>query len=195
MDRSMSGQVGKNTPFRPVPREEQKWAMTLLSKYIFAPDAFNISEDLFSHAQYERRGFSGTSDPNLSDLFLGIQKGVLDQILHKKVLKRISNTEYYGNTYNVNEMMEDLTTSCFSYDSGSNVNLVRRNLQVELTSRLIKVLHNKGNIYDHISISAAHSNLVQIKKYTIKSSGMNDATKAHRKYLTYQIDRALKTNN
>ena len=114
---------------------------------------------------------------------------------NKNVLKRITNSEFYGNTYNINEMMDDLTTSCFSYDSGSNVNLVRRNLQVELTNRLIKILHNKKKTYDHISVSAAHSNLIQIKKYTIKSSGMSEATKAHRKYLTYQIDRALKSNN
>ena len=100
MDRSMSGQVGKNIPFRPVPKNDQKWAMTLLSKYVFAPDAFNIPEELFSYLQYERRGFSGTRDPNLNDLFLGIQKGILDQLLHKNVLKRITNSEFYGNTYN-----------------------------------------------------------------------------------------------
>ena len=195
MDRSMSGQSGKSTPFRPVPRSEQKWAMTLLGKYVFAPDAFDVSEDIASHLQFERRGFSGTVDPNLSDLYLGVQKGILDQLLHKKVLKRISNTEFYGNTYNVNEMMTDLTASCFSYDSGSNVNIARRNLQIELTNRLINMLHNKKNIYDHIAVSAAHSNLVRIKKYTIKTGGMNEATKAHRKFLAYRIERAFQTNN
>ena len=195
MDRSMSGQVGKNIPFRPVPKNEQKWAMTLLGKYVFSPEVFNRAPSLFSHLQFERRGFSGTSDPKLNDLFLDVQKGVLDQILHKNVLKRISNTEHYGNTYNINEMMDDLITSCFSYDSGSNVNLIRRNLQVELTNRLITILHNKGAVYDHIAVSAAHNNLVKIKKYAIKSTGMNSATKAHRKYLTYRIDRALQTNN
>ena len=35
MDRSMSGQVGKIIPFRPVPRSEQKWAMTLWKKICF----------------------------------------------------------------------------------------------------------------------------------------------------------------
>ena len=195
MDRSMSGQTGKNVPFRPVPKSEQKWAMTLLGKYVFAPEAFNVSEDVVSHLQFERRGFSGTSDPNLSDLYLNVQKGILDQVLHKKVLKRISNTEFYGNKYNVNEMMADLTAACFSYDSGSNVNITRRNLQVELTNRLIKILHNKKNVYDHIAVSAAHNNLVRIKKYTIKTGGMNDATKAHRKFLAYRIEKAFQTNN
>ena len=74
--------------------------MTLLSKFLFSPDAFKTSEDLFSHLQYERRGFSGTSDPNLNGLYLDIQKGVLDQLLHKNVLKRVSNTELYGKITN-----------------------------------------------------------------------------------------------
>tara|TARA_Y100001970_G_C14071496_1_gene769697 strand:- start:130 stop:1161 length:1032 start_codon:yes stop_codon:yes gene_type:complete len=195
MDRSMSGQIGKDLPFRPVPKDEQKWAMTLLSKFLFSPDAFKTSEDLFSHLQYERRGFSGTSDPNLNGLYLDIQKGVLDQLLHKNVLKRVSNTELYGNTYNINEIIEDLISSCFSYDSGSNVTLMRRNLQIELTYRLIKILHNKKNIYDHISVSSAYDGLLKIKKYTIKTAGVNNATKAHRKYLTYRINKAFETNN
>jgi len=195
MDRSMSGQVGKNIPFRPVPRSEQKWAMTLLEKNLFSPDAFDVSEDIISHLQYERRGFSGTYDPDLNSLYLGVQKGILDQLLHKNVLKRMSNTEHYGNTYTVNEMMSELTDACFSYDSGSNVNITRRNLQVELMNRYIKMLHNKGNVYDHISISAAHNNLLKIKKFSIKTGGMNEATKQHRKFLTYRIDKALETNN
>tara|TARA_B100000073_G_scaffold140648_1_gene115755 strand:- start:400 stop:2958 length:2559 start_codon:yes stop_codon:yes gene_type:complete len=195
MDRSMSGQVGKNLPFRPVPRSEQKWAMTLLEKNLFSPDAFDVSEDIISHLQYERRGFSGTYDPDLNGLYLGVQKGILDQLLHKNVLKRMSNTEHYGNTYTVNEMMSELTDACFSYDSGSNVNITRRNLQVELMNRYIKMLHNKGSLYDHISISAAHNNLLKIKKFSIKTGGMNEATKQHRKFLTYRIDKALETNN
>ena len=107
----------------------------------------------------------------------------------------MSNTEHYGNTYTVNEMMSELTDACFSYDSGSNVNITRRNLQVELMNRYIKMLHNKGNVYDHISISAAHNNLLKIKKFSIKTGGMNEATKQHRKFLTYRIDKALETNN
>ena len=145
--------------------------------------------------QYERRGFSGTYDPDLNGLYLGVQKGILDQLLHKNVLKRMSNTEHYGNTYTVNEMMSELTDACFSYDSGSNVNITRRNLQVELMNRYIKMLHNKGSLYDHISISAAHNNLLKIKKFSIKTGGMNEATKQHRKFLTYRIDKALETNN
>ena len=56
MDRSMVGQEGKDKPFVPVPKENQKWAMTLLTKYAFAPDAFQIPSDIYSYLQKERRG-------------------------------------------------------------------------------------------------------------------------------------------
>ena len=46
MDRSMVGQAGKEDPFVPVPKDEQKWAMMLLNSYVFAPDAFKIPGEL-----------------------------------------------------------------------------------------------------------------------------------------------------
>ena len=62
----MAGQQGKEDPFVPVPRDEQKWAMTLLDKYLFSIDAFKFSEETYSHLQYQRRGWSGTQDPKNS---------------------------------------------------------------------------------------------------------------------------------
>ena len=56
MDRSMAGQKGKEDPFVPVPRDEQKWAMTLLDKYLFSIDAFKFSEEIYSHLQYQEEG-------------------------------------------------------------------------------------------------------------------------------------------
>ena len=91
-------------------------------------------------------------------------------------------------------MMEDLTTTCFSADAGSNVNSMRRNLQAEYTKRVIQIVLNKGKVkYDHISVSAAFENLHKIKKHVSKVSGVDDATKSHRKYLSYSINKALDT--
>ena len=194
MDRSMVGQSGKEEPFVPVPKDEQKWAMTLLNSYVFAPDAFKVPGEIYNYLQSQRRGFSGTKDPKIHDMVLSIQSGILNQVLHINVLKRIADTELYGNNYSLNEMMEDLTTTCFSADAGSNVNSMRRNLQAEYTKRLIQIVLNKGKIkYDHISVSAAFENLNKIKKYVSRVSGMDDATKSHRKYISYRIDKALET--
>ena len=194
MDRSMVGQEGKEDPFVPVPLDKQKWAMTLLNNYAFAPNAFKIPNSLFSHLQWERRGWSGTRDPKLLDSFLNIQKDVLNHLLHVNVLKRISDTELYGNKYSVTKMMGELTTACFSADAGSNVNTIRMNLQTEYTKRMIQIVLNKGKTkYDHISVSSAFGSLNKIKKYASKTNGVNDATKNHRKHLVYLIDKALDT--
>jgi len=194
MDRSMVGQEGKENPFVPVPKDEQKWAMTLLGKYVFSPEAFDVPEKIYSHLQWERRGWSGTRDPKIHDMMLGIQKKLFDQLLHMNVLKRISDTELYGNRYGLSEMMNDLTTACFSADAGANVKTMRMNLQTEYTKRLISLVHNKGKMkYDHISVSLAFENLNKIKKYASKVKSVNEATKAHRKHIVYIIDKALET--
>ena len=194
MDRSMVGQEGKEKPFVPVPEENQKWAMTLLTKYAFAPNAYQIPSGLYNYLQKERRGWSGTKDPNILNMFLNIQKDLFNHLLHINVLKRISNTELYGNTYGLSDMMKDLTSACFSADAGSNVTLMRINLQTEYTRRLISIVHNKGKVkFDHVSVVLAFDHLNKIKKYAAKTSGTNDQTKAHRKHLVYIIDKALDT--
>ena len=192
IDRSMIGQEGKEKPFIAVPRDQQKWAMTLLSKYIFSPEAYNIPDGIFSYLQWERRGFSGTKDPNILDMYLNTQKKIFNHLLNIKVLKRVSNLEMYGNKYNLSELINDVTTACFSSDAGSNVNSMRRNLQVEYTKRLIQIVHNKGKIkYDHLSVSVAFENLNKVKKYASRFSGVDEPTKAHRKYLIYIVEKAL----
>ena len=194
MDRSMVGQIGKEKPFVPVSKEEQKWAMTLLTRYAFSPDAFQIPSDIYSYLQRERRGWSGTKDPNILNMFLSVQKDLFNHLFHVNVLKRISNTQLYGNGYSVSDMMKDLTNACFSADAGSNVSLMRINLQTEYTKRLISIVHNKGKVkFDHVSVAMAFENLNRIKKYASKTSGANDQTKAHRKHLVYTIEKALDT--
>ena len=193
MDRSMAGQVGKEKPFVPVPKDEQKWAMTLLNNYLFAPDAFKVPEDMYGYLQWERRGWSGTKDPKVLDMVLRMQRGVLKQLLHVNVLKRISDTALYGNEYSLSQMMGELTTACFSADAGSNVNSMRINLQTEYTKQLVMIVHNKKAIYDHISVGSAFENLNKIKKYASRSNGVDEPTKAHRKHLVYLIDKALDT--
>ena len=126
-------------------------------------------------------------------MVLSMQRGILDQLLHQNVLKRISDTELYGNTYTLSEMMNDLTTACFSADAGSNVSTMRINLQTEYTRRLISIVHNKGSKYDHASVAISFENLNKIKRYASKLKSVSEPTKAHRKHLVYIIDKALDT--
>ena len=193
LDRSMFGQKGGRKPFVPVPGDKQKWSMTLLNKYVFAPNAFEIPDEIFHYLQLERRGFSGTTDPKILDQFLNMQKDILDHLLHVNVLKRISDTELYGNDYGLNNMLLDLTNACFAADARQNVNPIRRILQAEYTERLINIVLNKNKQrkYDHLTVSAAFDNLNHINKYISKVHGVDKPTKAHRKYLAYRIHKTL----
>ena len=194
VDRSMVGQDGKSYPFVPVPKDEQKWAMTLLNNYMFSPSAHDVPNELYQKLQSERRGWSGTKDPMIHDMVLSMQKDILNHLLHVNVLKRISNSELYGNEYTLSEMLGDLTMSIFSADAGSNVNSMRINLQTEYTNRLIKIVQSKqGGNYESLSISLAFENLNKIKKYASKYNNVDEPTKAHRKHLVYIIDKALDT--
>ena len=125
-------------------------------------------------------------------MMLNVQKNILSQLLHPNVVKRIVNSGLYGNRYDLNEMMNDLTTACFSSDAGSNINTMRINLQTEYTKRLISIVNNKGKgKHGHVAVSIAFENLNKIKKYASRFNGVNDQTKAHRKHLIYIIDKAL----
>ena len=194
MDRSMVGQEDREFPFNVIDRETQKWAMTLLNKYLFSPQAFLIPKDIYNHLQWERRGWSGTKDHKIHDQVLDVQKNIFDHLLHVNVLKRISDTEIYGNRYNLHDMLRDLTNSCFAVDASTSVSSIRRNLQIEYTERLIQIVLNKGKVkYDHLSVSAAYDNLKKIAKYSSKKYNVDEATKGHREYLLYRITEALDT--
>jgi hypothetical protein len=90
-------------------------------------------------------------------------------------------------------MLLDLTNACFAADARQNVNPVRRTLQVEYTERLISIVLNKNKKgkHDHLTVSAAFDNLNHIKKYISKVHGVDEPTKAHRKYLAYRIHKTL----
>ena len=68
--------------------------MTLLSKYIFSPEAFKTPEGIFNYLQSERRGFSGTRDPNILDMYLNMQKNIFNHLLNIKVMKEFQTLSY-----------------------------------------------------------------------------------------------------
>ncbi|MEM7549604.1 MAG: zinc-dependent metalloprotease [Bacteroidota bacterium] len=198
VDRAFIGQPGATKPFTPVETSDQKKAMQALNKYIFAPDAFSVPENLRSHLQIQRRGynfFSFTEDPKFHARMLGMQRGVLRHLLHYNTLQRIVDSELYGNDYSIGQVMTDLNNGIFKSDIYGNVNSFRQNLQVEYTKMLISILNGKDkNQYNHQAISLALYNLKQIKKMA-SGSGGNIVTKAHKEHLKTLVDNAIEEVN
>ncbi|HQQ93509.1 MAG TPA: zinc-dependent metalloprotease [Bacteroidia bacterium] len=195
VDRAFVGQKGAGKPLMPVETEKQKQAMNALARYIFAPDAFETTSELYNYLQIQRRGFNfwdRSEDPKLHRRILGYQKMVLDHLMHPTTLQRIVDTKLYGNNYSIAEMMSDLTSAIFKSDIAGTVNSFRQNLQVEYTRRLIDILNgpNKTSYMNSIQ-SLAVQNLKEIRKMSSNALG-DPSSMAHKDYLVTLVNNTLR---
>ena len=142
VERSNPQDPDRKEPYTPTPSEEQRRAMSVLSKFAFSSEAFPINSSLLTKVQVERRMFDlrrEHEDPQMHKIILGIQNKVLDHILSAWTLSRITDTQLYGNNYSVYEVINDLTEAIFLEDINSEVSSIRRNLQTSYVRRLIKM--------------------------------------------------------
>lgn len=194
IDRSFPEQNSGNKPYTPVPLATQKKAMEVLSKYIFAPNAFDADAQVFPYLQPQRRGFNqnGSGDDyRVTAVLLGHQTGVLAHILHPATLQRITNSRLYGNQYSVADVMSDLTKAIFEADIKSNVNVYRQYLQTSFVEITAGIVDPKNSTYDDIAKAAALNTLRKIKTMLNTAISVNEETKAHRANLQFIITNAL----
>jgi hypothetical protein len=185
----------QSLPYTPVPKERQKAAMQALTSYVFAGDTLTSMQPLYSYMQHQRRGFnhySKNEDPKAHDMILNMQKSVLNQLLHKNVLKRISDTSLYGNDYSLTAVMSDLTAAIF-VDS-KQASSTSHNVQVEYVNRLIAIAGViKPSSYDNLAKAAALGQLnVILDNSSSMGFGKNAETKAQDAYISLMISKALK---
>ena len=181
-------------PYTPVPAARQQEAMQALTKHVFAGDTLTTMQPLYSYMQHQRRGFNHygeNEDPKAHDMILNMQKSVLDQLLHKNVLKRISDTSLYGNEYSLSSVMNDLTNAIFV--DKKTASSLSQNVQIEYVKRLIAIAGVKGkSSYDNLSKTAALGQLTNIlDKSSSMGFGKNDNQKAHDAYISLMINKAL----
>ncbi len=175
-------------PFESVDLEKQLKAMKAISEYGFSNKVL-LQEDIFPFLQSQRRGFNISSDPAIHQRILNYQNRLLSQLLHPKVLQRITNSELYGNKYSLSDYMKDLRNSIFKSDIKKDVSTIRQNLQTSYINRLISIVGQKS-VYDNISKSSAFYNLNWIKNNLDKNVG-NLQSKQHRQYIIYLINQKL----
>lgn len=190
VERNNRDAEGARQPLTPVPLEEQKRAMKVLSDYIFAPDAYALSPELVSHLQLQRRSFDfygGTEDPKIHDQVMSIQVRTLQHILHPVTMKRINDSGLYGNEYEVSEMLSDLTDAVFKEDLRGSVNTHRQNLQVHYTHQLMGISFGMGG-HDLISQSAADYNLRRIERMMRQARRPDVPTDAHRRRILAMVE-------
>ncbi|MFT5368389.1 MAG: hypothetical protein ACI8V2_003353, partial [Candidatus Latescibacterota bacterium] len=189
VDRAVIGQPGATQPFTPVALADQKRAMDALSKYIFAPNAYDTPNGLYNHLQQQRRGFSNTDDPKIHDRILNIHRSILGYLLHHRVQKRIVDSALYGNQYTLSDLMADLTDAVFKSDIESTVNSFRQNLQVEYVQQLSKII-TPDNDHGYPSRAVALHTLSNIQTLFKNKTTTDASTQAHTGYLLHLIEQA-----
>ncbi len=195
VDRSFPEQKSTVKPFAPVPVATQKRAISVLNKYVFAPNAYATDAALYAYLQPQRRGFnqSGSGDDyKITGNILNSQiSGALAHIIHPATLQRITNSRLYGNTYSVADVLNDLTTGIFAADSKTSVNVHRQYLQTAYVKGLLSVMDAKMGMYDDIAKAAALNTVRKIKTQMQVAVSPNEETKAHRANLLFMINNAL----
>ncbi|MDX1565143.1 MAG: zinc-dependent metalloprotease, partial [Phycisphaeraceae bacterium] len=196
VDRAKAHQPGAPVPYHPVPSIEQKRAMTALRRHVFGPNAFARPQKLLQHLRVRRRGFDfskKTEDPKIHQQALSIQSDALDHLLHPRVVRRITDTRLYGNTYDFGSVMKDLTDAVFADDAKTNVNTFRQNLQTHYLRRVIGLFENEKKQYDNHARAIALKTLRDIQHRAKRKEALklNAETQAHTAHLRWLIDRTL----
>lgn len=195
VDRSFPEQKSVVKPFTPVSVATQKRAISVLNKYVFAPNAFNADAPVFPYLLPQRRGFnqapSGDDYKITSTMLVQQINGALSHILHPNTLQRITNSRLYGNQYSVADVLGDLTNGIFTADLKTNVNVYRQYLQISYIKNLISVFDPKMPVYDDVAKAAALNTVKKIKAQLATAVSTNEETKAHRASMIHLINSAL----
>lgn len=192
VERGFPGQEGTVKPLTPVSAAYQKKAMDFLSKYIFAPNAFDADAQLFPYLQLQRRGynfFGNNEDIKPENIVINLQGQALAHIFNSTTQMRITNSTTYGNTYTVADVLNDLTKAAFAADLKGSVNVYRQNLQTEIVKALANTI-GVSPVYDNVSKAAALSTLKKIKGLLATAVSPDEQTRAHRTNLNFLIDKA-----
>ena len=179
-------------PYEVVSYKIQKESINILSKYYFDSDKFYLPANVVNKMQRERRSFDffgKTEDPKIHNMILKGQKKVLKHFTNTRVLKRLTDSSLYGNTYLPSELFRDLTSSIFQESKSRKLNGIDQNLQNYFLKRLIMIF--KSGSFDSPSISASLASMERIKAYTFSPS-YDEATENHKNLLRWKIENLLK---
>ncbi|GAB4093115.1 zinc-dependent metalloprotease [Flaviaesturariibacter terrae] len=195
IDRSFPDQHSATKPYTSVPLALQKSAVKVLSRYVFAPDAWLADTALLPYLQPQRRGFNQNpygDDYKATGAALSQQyNGALAHLLHPATLQRLTNSRLYGNRYSVADLFGDLETAIFAADLNGPVNVYRQNLQTEYLRLLLDIVSDRYNQYDAVSQAAALDAVQRIRSRQAAAPAPNAETRAHRNNLVYLVKKAL----
>jgi hypothetical protein len=192
-DRAGSGRL----PFEPIPAKEQREALKILADGMLSVDSFKFKPEFLASLPHSRldyfdqlsHGMAVPNQPmvNPQDMVLGMQRGVLDQVMSEATAARVLATqELVANpkdAFQLSELYDTLQASIWSeLKTGHDIAPMRRNLQREYLRRMVAILLRPTNGMPADARSLMRLDAQELAtqlKATQKKPNLSKETKAH----------------
>ena len=217
--RNHKGDPEERLPFTPVPAVKQREALEMISKSLFAEDAFEASPDLLNKLAPNRyshwgEGWGSTPvDYPLLENVNTLQNYLLESLLHPVKLQRMLNNEFRVSAgeaaYSPAEMLQSLTGNIWSElkKPQVKVNAMRRNLQNSYINQLVRLYtespvymtYNNGRMIEaKVPVQVRSIARLELKELAVMMQNQLGAAKGDRDlraHLDYNLSRIEKVLN
>jgi hypothetical protein len=220
LSRAHRGDPGASAPIVPVPRAEQERALALLDRFVFSPDAWNLSPSLLSHLGYsEWSGYGYVSwtgygnlpvwaynppaehDVPIVDSIGDFQQRTLDAMFKPAVLARLERNPLEspgGPTLTLADLFSHLQNTVYGDIGGGglrDIPLLQRNLQQRFLRTLVLVANTPadGTPFEAQTLARAQvAALGHSIDAALRQSALDAETRAHLTALRARVTSALK---
>jgi len=201
------GDPGGDNPFKIVPAEKQRDALTFIMDNILAEDVFKFDPDLLNKLAPERGwDFTGSVwrmsriDYPIHDYVRWIQTGCIYRLHHPRIFARIRDNELKfldgESVYTLTEHFQKITKSLWTeLEQNNNINSFRRDLQKSHVEVLTVILLNKRGYFHSDAVALARASMrgmyANIKE-SLDAGFFDDYTQAHLSECANKIQSAYK---
>jgi len=199
------GDAPGQTPFEVIPAADQRRAVAALRDHLFAPDAFDLPDDLLNKLQPERYPdfeFSVYSVPQVDypihQSVLTAQNTALERLYSPLVVERLlNNMERFKpgeDVYTMYDMFSEVRRAVWGEITGpENVNSFRRQLQLAHLDRIIGIYLSLPTQYPADARTLAANDLDTLEGAARRAAGagtLDEMSRAHFKEVLRQIEAA-----
>lgn len=162
---NFKGDPGGKLPLMPVSAADQRQALQLVNRHLFAEGALAIPAKYYGMAASNPTpsmadGLTGNTEFPIRDMISGIQSQILKRLFGGQVLSRVANNEYKlgaaAKPLTVAELMRTIGSNIWSeLSSGAEISTLRRSLQRTHIELLTDMVTKPGGAPDDAKLIAA----------------------------------------
>ena len=185
-------------PLQPLPADQQREALDVLARGVFAPDAFAVSPALARRlapdyldrgdALYDGAGAVATDftlDAQIGELQRSLLTRLLDDSVASRILDSVGKADRSGDAFRLSELYSRLSREIWSElgTSGRDIPSLRRELQRDHLNRIANILLRPGILARAdargLMRADAQALLARIETARKASNGLSEEARAH----------------